>query len=304
MTNNIYIYHHNDADGIAAAAMVDLAYPNATKKFISSGYPFIVDETPFQFMTNPEDLTVFIVDLSLNYDALTRLLTGEMIKVVNKVIWIDHHETSVEAMTRNHIPYPKNFQTCVDRRRCGAFLTYEFLHPEGTVPKFLRVIDTYDRHDGSSGDIRVATDLNLALLSVDNLSPTSDIWRTLLAGEDLALQTQQAFGSIVHKYLDAENENFIRKCAVVTKIRGLTCLAVNAKGTSILFDSVPYEKYPLRMAWYHDGKQYRYSLYSDESINCASLASIHGGGGHPGAAGFSSEQLLFLDQNCEEYSPN
>lgn len=300
MTDKIYVYHHNDVDGISAAAMIDLAYPAATKKFISSGYPVKVDVSPFRFMTNPKDVTVFIVDLSLTYESLTDLIKGELCGLVNKVIWIDHHETSIKAMTRNHVPYPKNFDTYVMERSCGALLTYEYLHPGKERPKFLGVIDVYDRHDGSPTNIKLATNLNLSLLSIPDLSPTSGVWRELLIGGDTKLQYEMAKGAIIHDYLDVCNKQFIEKTGVVTSVYGIECIAVNAQGTSILFDSVQ-NKFPLRLAWYFDGEQYKYSLYSDGSINCSEIAAKFGGGGHPGAAGFSSDQLLFVNQNHERY---
>ena len=301
MTN--YIYHHDDLDGIAAAAMINLAYPMASNKFIESTYPFTLDESSLQFITNPEEVTVFIVDISLNDAALKSLLTGNAMKTVSRVVWIDHHETSEKSVERNKISYPPNFEVAVDQRRSGAYLTYNFLHPDSQVPAFLKVIDTYDRHDGTPTDIRTATSFNLAMLSDEALSPTSDIWKALLTS-DTILEYQIGRGEIIHKYLDAENKRTIDTHAVVTKIRDIPCLMVNAKSSSILFDSVPYDKYPLRLAWRYDGGQYRYTLYSDGSINCCAIAGMFGGGGHPGAAGFSSDQLLFLDQHCEEYPPH
>ena len=296
MTNQIFIYHHNDADGICAAAMIHLAYPNATKRFFSSSYPFKLDTGHLEFITDPDQVTIFMVDLSLTYDAFQELLTSDVFGRVNKVIWIDHHKTSIDSITRNHTPYPKNFDTYVKESACGALLTYEYIHPHDLpTPTFLRAIDMYDRHAGSPEEIRWATNLNLSLLSIYDLSPISDIWRDLLAGGDTVLQYQTEQGEIIHKYLDEENRKLIRSKAVLTSVFGMDCVMVNASSSSILFDSIA-DKYPLRLAWTFDGEQYKYTIYSNGSINCEKIAAKYGGGGHPGAAGFSSDQLLFVDQ--------
>jgi len=48
------------------------------------------------------------------------------------------------------------------------------------------------------------------------------------------------------------------------------------------------------MVWVFDGKKYSYSIFSSNpNIDCSKIAESYGGGGHKGAAGFSSDELLF-----------
>ena len=55
-----------------------------------------------------------------------------------------------------------------------------------------------------------------------------------------------------------------------------------------------YSEYPLVMVWVFDGTQYVYSIFSGNlEIDCSKIAESYGGGGHKGAAGFSSKDLLF-----------
>ena len=54
-----------------------------------------------------------------------------------------------------------------------------------------------------------------------------------------------------------------------------------------------FNQYPLCIVWAFDGKRYQYSLFStDKNVNCAKLVEKYGGGGHVGAAGFSSDKLV------------
>lgn len=299
MINQLYIYHHNDADGIAAAAMVNLAYPTANKKFISTGYPVKFRAEEFKFMSNPKDITVFFVDLSFkNWKELNEL--KELCSVVGKVIWIDHHESSINLVKPSSPDYPDNFDMVVNDTRCGAVLTYQYLHPKEVIPKFLGIIDIYDRHTGSPKDLEMATSLNLELMAVPNLSPTSEIWTTLMTGGDVVLQHEMDRGHITYEYLDNYYRGYVKKNAVITKVLGIECICVNAPGNSMLFNSVE-DKFPLRLAWHFTGRDYKYSIFSDGSIDCSGIAATFGGGGHPGAAGFSSDQLLFIDSYCEQY---
>ena len=70
---------------------------------------------------------------------------------------------------------------------------------------------------------------------------------------------------------------------------------MNADGYSDMFGD-EYNKYDACCLWNltKDGK-YSYSLYSHDNLfNCKEFAERHNGGGHPGAAGFTIDKLLFL----------
>ena len=54
------------------------------------------------------------------------------------------------------------------------------------------------------------------------------------------------------------------------------------------------DKYDLLVAWVFDGYKFNYSLYStNPDVNCAEIAERFGGGGHKGAAGFSSKTQVW-----------
>ena len=48
------------------------------------------------------------------------------------------------------------------------------------------------------------------------------------------------------------------------------------------------------MVWVFNGTKYSYSIFSSNlNVDCSKIAEKYSGGGHKGAAGFSSDELLF-----------
>lgn len=80
------------------------------------------------------------------------------------------------------------------------------------------------------------------------------------------------------------------------------CLAINAPnllGSAVFGDE--YNNYDIVVLFSNNGKQYQYSLYSsNKNIRCDEIAKTFGGGGHKGAAGFHSDELLF-HKDCVFY---
>ena len=62
--------------------------------------------------------------------------------------------------------------------------------------------------------------------------------------------------------------------------------------------STYFEKYGLVIRWSFNGNLFNYSIYSSlEDVDCSAIAKHfdQAGGGHKGAAGFTSDKLLFKD---------
>lgn len=299
--DTLYIYHHNDIDGEAAAGMVNLHFPNNKKYFIKSDYPISVN--PAEFRYKPTPIVIFFVDLSFKPQDLPML--KELVDTGCQIIWIDHHKSSIDLLATGRVP--KEIDYLVDSSRCGAFLTYQYLH-RGELhnidqfPKFLGLIDHYDRHVKDQY-FESSVCFNFGIMAIDNLNPTSDVWRELLTGDQIIANYYIERGKIIYGYLQEYNKMLLKSSAVIIKVRGITCIALNTMSNSIVFESVR-DKFPLCMAWRFDGKLYKYSIYNEDgTVDCNAIANTFGGGGHPGAAGFSSEQLLFFTEECEKYNP-
>ena len=65
------------------------------------------------------------------------------------------------------------------------------------------------------------------------------------------------------------------------------------KSNSLIFGEDIYNTYPICVVFAYDGEYYEYTLYSsDKNVDCSKIAEKFGGGGHKGAAGFRSKELV------------
>ena len=88
-------------------------------------------------------------------------------------------------------------------------------------------------------------------------------------------------------------KDYCDKKGFETTLNGYKCYAVNMALMGTDDFVIPnVDDYDLLVSFSFDGKVWSYSLRS-EKIDCAELAAKYGGGGHKGAAGCSSEKLIF-----------
>lgn len=135
------VYHHDDLDGISAAAIIAAKNPdleNTTFKKFSYGDKFDAHKHDSNIK---ED--VILTDISFSKD------TYEQLKVIcneaKSVIWIDHHATSVDMVDeyKDELQRIQNLTYFVNDNYCGALLTYLFTNiPKGDLAK---IRDTNDK---------------------------------------------------------------------------------------------------------------------------------------------------------------
>ena len=110
----------------------------------------------------------------------------------------------------------------------------------------------------------------------------------------LKYATVRSGGSI--KAINAYRTNYyarkLNKYGFETVFEGHRCLAINQKDNSEIFAD-KRTMYPLCVIFQTDGKRWYYTVYSsDPHIDCSLIAARYGGGGHKGAAGFVTKELL------------
>lgn len=170
---NIYhIFHHNDDDGIAAAAVIYeyLKVVNKDNKkhikclFHKIDYTTELDSiVPNNIPTKDE---IYFVDYSFsrrsNLDYMINLANNG-----NKIVWIDHHKTSLDViygikMAKGfNISEYENINHFIDTTMCGAYLAYLYaylnlnnnynsdsqinmLNIPDNIPLFIKYIDSWD----------------------------------------------------------------------------------------------------------------------------------------------------------------
>ena len=127
---NITVFHHTDLDGDSSASLINQLIKFNTQtsvKFIRYNYngPAITNEIE-SMIEDPayekKNHIAFILDLSLKNDQIE-----EILKYYDKVVWIDHHITSLYQNPISLCNQYNNFTYILDTRECGCWLTYAWL---------------------------------------------------------------------------------------------------------------------------------------------------------------------------------
>lgn len=310
-------YHHNDLDGKCAAAVVAYYFNNYDpKNYIESDYSGLKTELC------REDDKVFIVDYSFTENTMKDLI--DICEVTKKVVWIDHHDSSID-LVRNHpeLKSIPNLRIRLSKEQSGCYLTYQYFYDASPneVPLFIQLISDYDNWNHKS---LFCIDF-VRGLDIEENNPTDEIWKDLfdewemymegllepyserplpqfegITSLDLDNEEGDFFwhkyildqGAIVSRYLLTQNQSLVDNFGFESYLDNIKCFCLNAKGNSLMFGH-KIKEYPMCVTFMFDGEAYNYSVYSeDESISCKEIAERYGGGGHKGAAGFRSPDLL------------
>lgn len=285
------ILHHDDIDGRSAANTIYQMYKNKLNEndFFEMNY---TKKFPVKECKNEE---VFIVDFSIQESNYSQFL--ELYNVANKVIWIDHHHTSLETI-KNH-PWMSKIPGRVFEGICGAALTYMYLHGINVsleniqrLPRYLQLIDDFD-----CWKLKLNDTMNFKYgIEAHDHNPTSKFWNSLAINpQDSDCDILIKEGKIINRYNEQKFKEMRESNAYESKYDRLKCLIINADGFSQLFGN-ELHNYDFCCLWNYTGKEYSYSIYSDQTkenaVDCSEIAKKYGGGGHPGASGFQTKELV------------
>ena len=152
----ITIFHHNDFDGVTAAAIVNKAIKlqqnsNKILKFVSYNYSIsaLSDHCNKSYLAEyaKKYKIAVVVDLQL-----TSANLQQIIKSYDKLIYIDHHERSIEIVKNLKFPKRIDFECLIDTRYSASYLAYlllqkdiEEIHkkkPNKLLPIMVSIYDT------------------------------------------------------------------------------------------------------------------------------------------------------------------
>lgn len=286
-------FYHNDMDGRCAGSIVAQYENNYNKEdFFEVDYVMTLPIDSIQ-----KDEKVYFVDYSFKKDTVWQL--EKVLEKTSDVVWVDHHTSSLNL--EKEMPWIKEIKGIRQDGISGAGLAYMYLYQceFNDLPYFIKLVSDYDcwqykyEPDTTYFKIGIETECYDAL---DN------IWVDLFReSEDEGYYKQVPTtlynlvntGTTIKGYIDRDNEQYRKAFSYETEIEGHKCLVVNRKSNSWIFGE-KYNEYPIVMVWVFNGEKYSYSIYSsNKNIDCSKIAEKFGGGGHRGAAGFSSTELLF-----------
>ncbi len=268
-------FYHNDLDGYASGAVVKKKYPECKLYEIDYSVQFPFDEIL-------KDETVIIVDFSLKSNEFEELL-----KITDNIIWCDHHQTAILELSKFTVEGIR-----VDTFPSAAIITWKYFFPNEPIPKILKYVNDWDTHSLLFNETKLFYYGSQAF----DISPNNKIWKKLLNNNEEVIDTIINAGSYIKTATENNNKNFVRNYAYETEFEGFNCIACN-KGFvgSDLFLSIKKE-YDLYLIYVHNGEKFRISIYrgSNNDILCNEIAKKYGGGGHPGAAGFTCESIPWI----------
>lgn len=291
------VFYHSDNDGKCAGYWVKKL--NELKDNYADEYIKINYGMDFPFDSIRKDEIVYIVDYSIPPEEMDKLL-----EITKNVIWIDHHKSAIEKYNG----YDKEIAGLRYDGIAGCMLTFCYLAfiacktndiftPDmvSKAPFFTKLIADYDVWTFEYGDQTRYFQKGFQLF--DN-EPTDDIWEELYNDEydmyvnGITLEDIISSGKAIVKYRKNMMAEYCKNKGFEAEFEGRKCFAINMAMISsddFVIDNI--DDYDILIGFSYDGDNWNYSLRSTK-VDCAVLAMKYGGGGHKGAAGFSSPDFV------------
>ncbi len=269
-------FYHDDLDGKAAAFIV-ARYETpwaGVHKMVAMNYG-----TPFPLDTIGEGETVWIVDFSIDPLEMLALLGR-----TDKVRWIDHHKTAIEKYAN----FPKDIAGLREDGTAGCVLTWRYCFPDKPCPRAIELVGDRDVWRWQYG--QETADFCAGAQMMDT-HPHSDFWEYMLNDSHQFIRVCDQ-GKIVNAYRAKFYDDMLKSIGFDAGLDGYRCLCLNAARVGSESFGEAIHEYDICSSFYHDGKQFTISLYS-EKIDVSEIAKAHGGGGHRGASGFQCAELPY-----------
>lgn len=288
-------FYHNDIDGRSSASVVAKYFDNYNREdFYEVDY---VQELNIDNIVKDE-LIVF-VDYSFKENTIHYI--DKIMETTKNIIWIDHHKSSIDLLKKR--PDLQSIKGVREENISGCALTYMYFYDKDNIedcPLWVQYVSDYDCWIYKFG--QTTTEFKLGIESIPH-DFNDKIWKELIH-ETLSdfdkLSHEEAVkyiinkGKIIYSYIQTQNDYLINLLGYESEILGEKCYVINDKNNSWVFgEKVKEYKYCIVYAF--NGEKYVYSVFSDpihKDAQCNKIAEHFGGGGHKGAAGFTSDELI------------
>lgn len=279
----ICIYHSRDLDGWMSAAIVKKWHPQTKLIGWDYGMPEPISE-------EVEGNEVILVDISLSEAFMTENR--------NRITWIDHHKSAIDKYE------PLNLPGLRDASFAACELTWKFFFTDQEMPEIVRLLGRYDcfGHKGTDEELSVLQFQYAARLMITNPEEALNALENMV---DAAIKEWITIGAGIHSYLCVEAKQIYSRAFPVaflvheseSKALAYQFLCVNQERFNPINFGIDYHKdghNAFVCYWYQNGK-WVFSVYNDNGeVDCSAICKMLGGGGHKGAAGFTTEGLEFI----------
>ena len=288
---NVCFYHRSDLDGKCSGAIYATAMRERGEEFTLHGIDY-GDEIPWDLIDGA-DLTV--VDWS--FQPWSQFC--EAIRRAKSIRWIDHHRSAIAEWNKNDVvPNGAVMEVFLDERQAGCELAWKVLFPHKEMPFGVRLLGRYDVWDHRDPlTIPYQHGVRSAPNEPDEYQKT---WRFVFADSETGAWTQEtlARGRLLLDYQSRTDASAVAETWFPLHFAGYAWQACNRLGKGSAFfqsvwDGTEFDGM-LSFGWHGQNRKWQIGLYSDrDGMDCGAIAKQHGGGGHPGAAGFLCDRLPF-----------
>jgi len=276
---DICVYHNQDLDGHCSGAIIRYFLKN---KIMMVGANY--GDTPLDIFYSKDIKNIYIVDFS--YPKLV------MDQLSNKIIWIDHHKSAIKDL--ENIEFKIKI---TDEELSACELTWLFFN--NLISEGVSLLGKWDSH-------RIDEDWHNACrfqlgMGMYETNPIKDgsmvIWNQIFkeeGEENLFVKKTIEAGVFIENYLINLNNNLSENIFRI-KFKGYNCVVYNGPKAARLLESHLSEEWPLGLYYQNVGDKVVVGLRSDW-IDVSEIAKEFGGGGHKGAAGFTTNCSKLLNE--------
>jgi oligoribonuclease NrnB/cAMP/cGMP phosphodiesterase (DHH superfamily) len=272
----IVLYHYPCQDGFTAAWAVWKFNPEWEFYPAKHGDP-------------PPDVTgrdVYMVDFSYK-----RPVILEMASKAKSIVIIDHHKTAEADLNPEELP--SNVFVHFDKEHSGAYLTWQFFHPEQPVPELVLTVEDRDlwrfarKHTKELSEYFFACDYDF------------HVWDSLyMIMKENGEGVRRNYNTDSYKYMYEGGQCIMDRKYKDTKELCQNKFYGDIGGFIVPIVNLPYtfssdaghllsQYEPFAATYFFDGKDFVFSLRSAENgVDVSQIAKGYGGGGHAHAAGF------------------
>lgn len=336
----VLVLHHNDRDGYVAAAVVGDFYKNYAEgdydiKYVEMDYSKSIDDKLYSEGINPDDnYLIYLVDYSIsnmdNYNFIA--------KYEHKLIWIDHHKSSLDFL--DSINSPIDFGGVRCDGVSGALLAWTYFHEEDlcyhlrcdkqvskdrlaelirkdvtskgfSIPMIVWYTHRYDIWD-IDNDVE-AFNFGQFKINISFYIKCLTEFRNNIEAERITTDSFIRDGRSIKEYVIECNEKHIKQFGIPFILRyggkSYKAIMVNMYQPSSLKFGKYAKEYEILIPFFYNGDGYTYSLYktslASEELDVSKIAcDVFDGGGHKNAAGFSipNRELQFRPKRNSIYS--
>lgn len=307
----ICIYHSRDLDGWMSAAIVKYWYTEHVKtgKFTSlDNIDFLDWDYGDEIPNLSEYDKVIMVDISFPKEEMLNLWQNKGLNFH----WVDHHVSAIKKMEDAHENissemYP--IQGFRNTQLAACELTWFYFMPDEPLPEIVRLLGAYDifRHKNTNEEQKVLEFQYGARAYIENYNKAYYFLKQEIENDKSNMMEEiLKSGEGIYKYLCTEAQKIYKKGFTIylqekthddgkivgVKFRKFICF--NKERFNLSNFNIDYyeDGYVGIASFFHDGKRWEVTLYSDkDNVDCSTIAESFGGGGHKHAAGFKIENI-------------